>query len=279
MADQVVREAAAGGLAARTKAKRASKATVVCPPRRGWENLATSRYLPPIRTQAIQSSNCSALVHRVFGVIPPLVEDVQGGRGTPECVDEPLGRDCRGDERVSGFDSLSLCRSDLPSAQPYESCHSISGGLAATSGAVSVLLPGARVGVHRRGRVRRCDAKGGPVAQRDPGPGHPPGACAGAPGTPGNRWGVGGASVGRRCRIYHESPGGMAERTNAQLLKSCEVQASVGSNPTPSAHRHEKKSTPRRSRHRDEIVDVLLGTGSIWMSARPGDRVAVRAAV
>jgi hypothetical protein len=27
----------------------------------------------------------------------------------------------------------------------------------------------------------------------------------------------------------------MAERTNAQLLKSCEVQASVGSNPTPSA--------------------------------------------
>ena len=28
----------------------------------------------------------------------------------------------------------------------------------------------------------------------------------------------------------------MAERTNAQLLKSCEVQASVGSNPTPSAH-------------------------------------------
>jgi hypothetical protein len=31
------------------------------------------------------------------------------------------------------------------------------------------------------------------------------------------------------------APGGMAERTNAQLLKSCEVQASVGSNPTPSA--------------------------------------------
>ena len=29
--------------------------------------------------------------------------------------------------------------------------------------------------------------------------------------------------------------GGMAEWTNAQLLKSCEVQASVGSNPTPSA--------------------------------------------
>ncbi len=34
-----------------------------------------------------------------------------------------------------------------------------------------------------------------------------------------------------------DPPGGMAERTNAQLLKSCEVQASVGSNPTPSAQR------------------------------------------
>ncbi len=30
-------------------------------------------------------------------------------------------------------------------------------------------------------------------------------------------------------------PGGMAERTNARFLKSREVQASVGSNPTPSA--------------------------------------------
>ena len=37
-------------------------------------------------------------------------------------------------------------------------------------------------------------------------------------------------------------PGGMAERTNAQLLKSCEVQASVGSNPTPSAPHHTLRS-------------------------------------
>ena len=37
------------------------------------------------------------------------------------------------------------------------------------------------------------------------------------------------------CRLPLQALGGMAERTNARLLKSREVQASVGSNPTPSA--------------------------------------------
>ncbi len=37
-------------------------------------------------------------------------------------------------------------------------------------------------------------------------------------------------------RVPWLSLGGMAERTNARLLKSREVQASVGSNPTPSAN-------------------------------------------
>ena len=48
--------------------------------------------------------------------------------------------------------------------------------------------------------------------------------------------------------------GGMAERTNAQLLKSCEVQASVGSNPSPSAQRRPRvplSNPPGRERDRD----------------------------
>ena len=44
-----------------------------------------------------------------------------------------------------------------------------------------------------------------------------------------------GRTEGRRRYHEHDASGGMAERTNAQLLKSCEAQASVGSNPTPSA--------------------------------------------
>ena len=43
------------------------------------------------------------------------------------------------------------------------------------------------------------------------------------------------AAAGDGRRLPWRASGGMAERTNARLLKSREVQASVGSNPTPSA--------------------------------------------
>ncbi len=43
---------------------------------------------------------------------------------------------------------------------------------------------------------------------------------------------------------YVAGAGGMAERTNARLLKSREVRASVGSNPTPSACCHYHNIAP-----------------------------------
>jgi hypothetical protein len=56
----------------------------------------------------------------------------------------------------------------------------------------------------------------------------------------------------------------MAERTNARLLKSREVQASVGSNPTPSAER-------RSSEGLSQIVCVeIRAVGRIALLLAPG---------
>ena len=120
------------------------------------------------------------------------------------------------------------------------------GGVAGPNGVQPRLLPGV-------GARRHAGAPGGQrsgAAQRGHGLPRTP---AGIPRRAGCRRRAGGVGHGiGACtatvrfgplRPWHQvlpptigRPGGMAERTNAQLLKSCEAQASVGSNPTPSAH-------------------------------------------
>ena len=87
--------------------------------------------------------------------------------------------------------------------------------------------------------------KVGAPAQGGARPGHAWTDRVAGPGTrarSAGRWGAGSREPGSGPLTC--SSGGMAERTNAQLLKSCEVQASVGSNPTPSAHERVQDLVP-----------------------------------
>ena len=87
-------------------------------------------------------------------------------------------------------------------------------------------------------------------------------------------WVSGSAGQGALDLAERPTPGGMAERTNAQLLKSCEVQASVGSNPTPSALCRSWRKTIRPSgglRHAYALksTPTVVDGVSVRSGARP----------
>ena len=82
------------------------------------------------------------------------------------------------------------------------------------------------------------------------------------------------AGAFRRDSVPNYNPGGMTERTKVLVLKTSEAQASVGSNPTPSAKNIDRLcvelSLERLASHRIEFV-VWSDAGEVGESVREAE--------